>query len=381
MYMTIASFFASIAAFIIQFGFLFGGGFGGGSNRNDSSNARVPGGHRGLRDRLCRLRSYSCRRSRATASSPPIAARRSSPGAQRPGLGADQDLRSDGPDPPSATLRAVRRASSPPSTSSRRRSSRAWPRCSRPTRRLRPPGARSAATSSQLPGHRSPLGAETRMGFLDILAGRRKLARSRRGPALRHQHRVRDVRDGPRDHHARERRHRLPVPGHRRTSTTIVRDMEEVVRATASDSATTVEKSADSYGYSWLILRGRGLRRSRGRHQRGVRARLQAGGYGDRLLCSVFAFQDDSDPARPRPLYWISQPQAGHLLPLRPDGGGSAAPTTSASSSSGGPGGQQSSRSSPSSAAGSPSGESLSDPCKVLVGAAPDGGRCCLPVR
>ncbi len=35
--MTIASFFASIAAFITQFGFLFGGGFGG-NNRNNNSN-------------------------------------------------------------------------------------------------------------------------------------------------------------------------------------------------------------------------------------------------------------------------------------------------------------------------------------------------------
>ena len=39
MYMTIASFFASIAAFIVQFGFLFGGGFGGGNNRDDNNNA------------------------------------------------------------------------------------------------------------------------------------------------------------------------------------------------------------------------------------------------------------------------------------------------------------------------------------------------------
>jgi heat shock protein HtpX len=39
MYMTIASFFASIAAFIVQFGFLFGGGFGGGNNRDNNNNA------------------------------------------------------------------------------------------------------------------------------------------------------------------------------------------------------------------------------------------------------------------------------------------------------------------------------------------------------
>jgi heat shock protein HtpX len=36
--MTIASFFASIAAFITQFGFLFGGGFGGGNRNNQDNN-------------------------------------------------------------------------------------------------------------------------------------------------------------------------------------------------------------------------------------------------------------------------------------------------------------------------------------------------------
>jgi heat shock protein HtpX len=36
--MTIASFFASIAAFITQFGFFFGGGFGGGDNRDNNNN-------------------------------------------------------------------------------------------------------------------------------------------------------------------------------------------------------------------------------------------------------------------------------------------------------------------------------------------------------
>jgi heat shock protein HtpX len=37
MYMTLASFFASIAAFIVQFGFLFGGGFGGDNRDNDNN--------------------------------------------------------------------------------------------------------------------------------------------------------------------------------------------------------------------------------------------------------------------------------------------------------------------------------------------------------
>ncbi len=38
MYMTLASFFASIAAFIVQFGFFFGGGFGG-DDRDDSGSS------------------------------------------------------------------------------------------------------------------------------------------------------------------------------------------------------------------------------------------------------------------------------------------------------------------------------------------------------
>ena len=42
--------------------------------------------------------------------------------------------------------------------------------------------------------------------------------------------------------------------------TQIVREMEEVVRATAADSQTTVDTSEDSYGFSWLVLRGAELR-------------------------------------------------------------------------------------------------------------------------
>jgi hypothetical protein len=97
--------------------------------------------------------------------------------------------------------------------------------------------------------------------------------------------------------------------------TTIVRDMEEVVRATASDSATTVEKSADSYGYSWLILRGSDFD-SLVVGINAVSGALEAGGYGDRLLCAVFAFQDAQD----RPLYWIYNYKRGSFYPFVPTG-------------------------------------------------------------
>ncbi|MGH2892498.1 MAG: PspA-associated protein PspAB [Solirubrobacteraceae bacterium] len=101
--------------------------------------------------------------------------------------------------------------------------------------------------------------------------------------------------------------------------TTIVRDMEEVVRATASDSATAVERSADSYGFSWLIMRGSDFD-SLVVAINAVSGAIQAGGYGDRLLCSVFAFQDESDPAHSRALYWIYNYKRGFFYPFVPSG-------------------------------------------------------------
>ena len=98
--------------------------------------------------------------------------------------------------------------------------------------------------------------------------------------------------------------------------TAIVKDMEEVVRATASDSATTVETSVDSYGFSWLILKGNDFD-SLVVGINAVSTALQDGGYGDRLLCAVFAFQDDSG----RALYWIYNYKRGFFSPFVPTGG------------------------------------------------------------
>jgi hypothetical protein len=97
--------------------------------------------------------------------------------------------------------------------------------------------------------------------------------------------------------------------------TSIVSDMEEVVRATASDSATTVETSVDSYGFSWLILKGQDFD-SLVVGINAVSSALEAGGYGDRLLCAVFAFQDNGR----RPLYWIYNYKRGSFYPFVPVG-------------------------------------------------------------
>ncbi len=95
----------------------------------------------------------------------------------------------------------------------------------------------------------------------------------------------------------------------------ILRDTEELVRATASDSNTTVESSNDSYGYRWLVLRGDsfedlvvGIN--------AVSGALEAGGYGDRVLCAVFAFADRNQQS----LYWIYNYKRGAFYPFVPSG-------------------------------------------------------------
>ena len=96
----------------------------------------------------------------------------------------------------------------------------------------------------------------------------------------------------------------------------IVKDMEEVVRATASESATQLERSDDDFGFRWLVLKGDdfdgvvvGLN--------AVSGAIEAGGYGERLLCAVFAFEDEQK----RSLYWIYNYTRGSFYPFVPAGG------------------------------------------------------------
>ena len=95
--------------------------------------------------------------------------------------------------------------------------------------------------------------------------------------------------------------------------TAIVREMEEVVRATAGDSGTKVQTSEDDYGFSWLVLRGSGFD-DLVVGINAVSSALEAGGYGERVLCAVFSFQD----ARRRQIYWIYNYKRGSFYPFVP---------------------------------------------------------------
>ena len=98
--------------------------------------------------------------------------------------------------------------------------------------------------------------------------------------------------------------------------TSIVTDMEEVLRGTGEDSGTAVERTDDSFGYRWMVLADEdfedlvvGINV--------VSQALQDGGYGERILCAVFAFRDPQD----QPVYWIYNYKRGAYYPFVPAGG------------------------------------------------------------
>ena len=96
----------------------------------------------------------------------------------------------------------------------------------------------------------------------------------------------------------------------------IVRDMEEVVRSSGSDTGTTVDVSDDDFGYRWFVLTDPdfedlvvGIN--------AVSTALEAGGYGDRLLAAVFPFRDEAG----KTVYWIYNYKRGAFYPFVPGGG------------------------------------------------------------
>jgi hypothetical protein len=96
----------------------------------------------------------------------------------------------------------------------------------------------------------------------------------------------------------------------------IVRDMEEVVRGTGEDTGTTIETSDDQFGYRWMVLVDPdfedlvvGIN--------AVSTALEAGGYGERILCAVFPFHDEAG----KPVYWISNYKRGTFYPFVPAAG------------------------------------------------------------
>jgi len=153
------------------------------------------------------------------------------------------------------------------------------------------------------------------MGFLDVLTGKRKLA----GPAPDRLFAISTAYVTLETTLAITTRGSAAIvfqPLATADFESIVRDMEEVVSATAGDSGTRVESSDDSYGFRWLVLRGTDFEQL----VVGINAvsgALEAGGYGERVLCAVFAFED----AYKKPIYWIYNYKRGSFYPFVPAAG------------------------------------------------------------
>jgi hypothetical protein len=152
------------------------------------------------------------------------------------------------------------------------------------------------------------------MGFLDVITGRRKLA----GPAPDRLFAITTAYVTLETSLGITTRGAAAIvfqPLSTSDFESIVKDMEEVVRATAADSGTTVESSDDTYGFRWLVLRGNdfddlavGIN--------AVSSALESGGYGERVLCAVFAFED----SHKQQLYWIYNYKRGSFYPFVPTG-------------------------------------------------------------
>ena len=98
----------------------------------------------------------------------------------------------------------------------------------------------------------------------------------------------------------------------------IVRDAEELLRSAADDTGTTVETHDDEFGYRWVVLRDPDFD-DLVQAVNVVSTELQGGGYGDRLLAAVFAFEDNG-----RPVYFIYNFKRGKYYPFVPAPGDKA---------------------------------------------------------
>ena len=90
----------------------------------------------------------------------------------------------------------------------------------------------------------------------------------------------------------------------------ILQETEELLSGSAQDTGTEIESHDDKFGYRWLILRDPDFE-DLVVSLNTVSTQLQGGGYGDRLLCCVFAFEQSGGP-----IYFIYNFKRGTFYPF-----------------------------------------------------------------
>jgi hypothetical protein len=154
------------------------------------------------------------------------------------------------------------------------------------------------------------------MGFLDALLGRRKAAAPAKRDRLFALATAYVALDAAHDVRSRGVAAIVFQPLATADFGQIVAEMEEIVRSTGSETGTTVETSDDSFGYRWMILRDPDVE-DLVVGVNAVNEALELGGYGDRVLAAVFAFED----AAKHPIYFIYNVKRGAWYPFVPADG------------------------------------------------------------
>ncbi|HEV2723265.1 MAG TPA: hypothetical protein VGV10_01405 [Thermoleophilaceae bacterium] len=96
----------------------------------------------------------------------------------------------------------------------------------------------------------------------------------------------------------------------------ILRDAQELLSGMAEETGATLESSDDEFGYRWIILRDPDFD-DLVVSLNTISGELQAGGYGDRLLCAVFSFEDNNASGGNR-VYLIYNYKRGTFYPFVP---------------------------------------------------------------
>jgi len=107
----------------------------------------------------------------------------------------------------------------------------------------------------------------------------------------------------------------------------ILRDAQELLEGTAQETGTELESSVDEFGYRWIILRDPDFE-DIVVSLNTLSTELQGGGYGDRLLAAVFAFEDTNssdsasmpNPSGSQKVYFIYNFKRGAFYPFVPKG-------------------------------------------------------------
>jgi hypothetical protein len=94
----------------------------------------------------------------------------------------------------------------------------------------------------------------------------------------------------------------------------LMKETEELLSSAASDTGTETSTHVDEFGYRWAILRDPDFEDIVVAVNT-VSSQLESGGYGDRLLCAVFAFEEKG-----KPIYWIYNYKRGSFYPFVPTG-------------------------------------------------------------